>query len=419
MAEKKQKTEAKKSEKKTRTGQTKKTSKKTEISLYWKILLVVGVVLFSFFLLSLIRPFSDWYVNHVTPALHGVIAPVFNVFPFAFGEIVMYFGAVLVVVTVLLSIVFGVKSLIGKVRRKPAGKSGFYRVYMKTVLAVAVLFLWTYMFHWWIPYSGNVLGDRRISRDNQYTINDFRRVKVILEERIDWAQKAVTRDLDGRIVYPSQEEGFQKVVESMKKLSDRYPRLKGYYGRPKAALCSDVLHWMSIGGYTYPYTMEITFNKYVNKFHWYALIAHEAAHYKGFYKENEGSFIGFLTCVTSDDPLVVYSGCTDVYFQVLSAYANALIAKYGMKDGMAIYKKTMQEDPGFDWDQYYLDEEDAGKQAQEAYAQDSHPLQEYADTAADVADIGWDVQGDFIAENDYSDVLRLIMEYYRLQKTEE
>ena len=203
-------------------------------------------------------------------------------------------------------------------------------------------------------------------------------------------------------------------MRNMKKLSDRYPRLKGYYSQPKAALCSDVLKWMSIGGYTYPYTMEITYNKYVNNLSWYTLIAHEASHYKGFYKENEGECMGILVCLLSDDPLMVYSGCVDYYYTVMTDYINAMIADYGLKEGVRRAREAMAADPdaALDMEQMELDRQDAIKVAQEAYEADSHPLEEYSDTAADVADTGWETQENVLAGNYYDDGYRLIMEYF-------
>ena len=64
----------------------------------------------------------------------------------------------------------------------------------------------------------------------------------------------------------------------------------------------------------------------------------------------------------------------------------------------------------------YLDEMDAIESAEEAYAADDHPLQEYSDTAADVAETGWETQERISAENYYDDGTRLIMDYFLNQQ---
>ena len=385
---------------------------KRRSGLYWKILLVAAVIWAVFFALSFIKSFDDWYVNHIFPVIHGVVARIFNVFPFAAGEIIMYAMAVIVAATLILSIVYGIRALIRRIRKKQGQRSRFYRIYMKIVLVLAAWFLWTYLFHWWIPYNGHVVGEEPERKG--YTIDEYRYVKNLIGKRCREAQQAVPRDAYGKIIYPDKETAYEAVIRSLQNLSERYPRLKGYYGRPKAAKCSDVLEWMGIGGYTYPYTMEITYNKYVDDFWWYVLIAHETAHYKGFYKENEGEFMGELAAVLSDDPIMRYSGCDEAYFAVLGAFNNALLQEYGWEEGRELITKYLKEDAELapDWHQITLDEMDAIEAAEEAYAADDHPLQEYSDTAADVAETGWETQERISAENYYDDGTRLIMDYF-------
>ena len=385
---------------------------KKKIGLYGKILLIVAAVWAVFFALSFVKSFDDWYVNHIFPAIQQVVGRIFNVFPFAAGEIIMYLGAVLVLATAVLSLVFGIRALVRKCRKKSPKKSAFYRIYMKAVLVVAVLFLWAYLFHWWIPYNGHVAGEKIERRG--FTTEEYRYVRIQVGLKCMEAMKAVPRDADGRIIYPDKDTAYEAVIRSLQNLSARYPRLKGFYGRPKAALCSDVLDWMGIGGYTYPYTMEITYNKYVDNLFWYELIAHETAHFKGFYKENEGEYIGILACLLSDDPLMAYSGCADYYYTILFDYMNAMVEEYGLQEGVKRMREELASDPdaALDLDQILLDQQDAARVAQEAYEEDSHPLQEYSETAAEVADTGWEAQESVASENYYDDGDRLIIEYF-------
>lgn len=386
--------------------------KKGRLSLYAKVLLVIAAVWVVFFALSFVSSFDDWYVNNVFPVIHGVVARAFDVFPFAAGEMIMYAAAMFGLLTVALSLMFGVIALFQHFRGKPQRDNRFYRNYMKVILVVVVWFLWTYLFHWWIPYNGHVMGEETERRG--YTIEEYRYVKNLIGERFRDAQKALPRDADGRIIYPDKETAYQSVIQSMRNLSERYPRLKGFYGRPKAAKCSDVLDWMGIGGYTYPYTMEITYNKYVDNLYWYTLIAHETAHYKGFYKENEGEHMGMLACILAEDPIMIYSGCDSAYFRLLNDLAAALEEEYGREEGQRLYAQYLSEDADKmpDLEQLYLDETDAVKVAQEEYAADEHPLQEYSETAADVAETGWETQESLEQGNYYDDSTRLIMEYF-------
>lgn len=77
---------------------------------------------------------------------------------------------------------------------------------------------------------------------------------------------------------------------------------------------------MWIGGYTYPYTMEITGNKYTDKLYYPSLYAHESAHHQGYYRENEANLFEYLACINSDDKVIKYSGFISMYYYVDDAY---------------------------------------------------------------------------------------------------
>ena len=152
----------------------------------------------------------------------------------------------------------------------------------------------------------------------------------------------------------------------------------------------------------------------MDNLYWYTLIAHETAHYKGFYKENEGEHMGMLACILSDDPIMTYSGCDSAYTRLANDFYSALVAEFGEKEGNRLYSQYAKEDADKqpDWEQLYLDETDAVKAAEEQYAADDHPLQEYSETAADVAETGWETQESLEKGNYYDDGTRLIMEYF-------
>lgn len=120
--------------------------------------------------------------------------------------------------------------------------------------------------------------------------------------------------------------------------------------------------------------------------------------------------MAFLACLCSDDPLVRYSGLYDVWWDIDSAYWDTLLMSCGGDETKAaeIYYAEVQVDEA----QMLLDMQDAAKQAQELYEQDDHPLEQYQEVASDAADIGWDIQAQLIEGVSYSDVVKLIAEYY-------
>ena len=69
--------------------------------------------------------------------------------------------------------------------------------------------------------------------------------------------------------------------------------------------------------------------------------------------------------------------------------------------------------------QAYDDFYGAREEAQEAYEEDDHPLEEYRETAEQAADVGWDTQAELIGEYSYDGVLQLVLEFYAGLMTDE
>ncbi len=383
--------------------------KQKRIGLYWRILGIVGGILLVFFVLGFVTPFGNFYAEHVYPKLHEVVGRFADIFPFSLGELLMYTAAVYGAVTAVLGIIAGIRFLRRKLRKRTGatGFGGFLRGYMKVFLALLVAGLWLYVFHWWIPYHDYVLGTKEHRRE--FTLEEIRTARNAIVTRMNEAVGKLPRDTKGSIVYPDEETMFRTMVTAMQSLSEEYPRLGGFYGRPKTAWCSDVLEWMGIGGFTYPYVMEATYNKYTSKLFWYDLLTHESAHSKGYYKENEANFIGFISCYRSDDPIMVVSGCLGIFGMMDDYYYGALLQKYGGNEQAAAEEYFLQPQP---LPVVYEDAKEAQEVVDEQYAADDHPLEEYKETAEDVAETGWDTQSTLIEGNGYDDAVYLVTEYF-------
>lgn len=389
---------------------------------YWKIIAAAGIIMLVFAPLAYISSFATWYADHVYPLIQAVLGRATGWFPFALGEVLMYVCAVYVAVTVVIVIVFGIRALVrrGK-KRKPADpaeeadsvesgkpRSRFFPRYMKVFLACVVIGLWLYVFNWWIPYHDYVLSEEKHKKEFSFDVVFYAHNE--LARMINEASAAAPRDASGRIIYPSREEAWDTVVRAMRSISGEYGRLKGYYPQPKVAMCSDVLDWMNIGGYTYPYTVELTYNKYVDNLYFYDLLAHEASHHKGYYKENEAMYLSFRACLASDDPLMNLGGLWDPYWRVYEALAElSEITEIEATDEIRRWFASNYVEIS---DQAYADIKGAVLEAKEAYEQDEHPLEEYHEVAEQAADVGWETQAELIEEYSYDDVLQLILEYY-------
>lgn len=78
--------------------------------------------------------------------------------------------------------------------------------------------------------------------------------------------------------------------------------------RAKPVAASEIMNWLHIAGFYFPWTGEANYNRLCPAATLPHVIAHEKAHQRLITSEDEANFIGYLACVLSDDPYVRYSG---------------------------------------------------------------------------------------------------------------
>jgi hypothetical protein len=128
------------------------------------------------------------------------------------------------------------------------------------------------------------------------------------------------------VIYKAVEQGFQN--ETL--LGEA---AKGVFSDPKPLALSRLASWAGVTGFYIPFTGEVTFNPDIPTVELPMAIAHHKAHQRGYAREDEANFIGYVVCVNSTDPYVRYSGY--VYgLKVLDALPKGNVDRYGdINDG--------------------------------------------------------------------------------------
>lgn len=368
---------------------------------YWIVLAWVCGLTALLNLLACVQPFCDLYKQTVYGVISDGLGMLTGWFPVALGELLMYFGALAALAGAVILILY--PFLCG--RGRSARFRRFAVGYGKAFLMAAAVLLFLYTLNWVIPFRSSILKVNGATTRG-YTVAEVGAVRDYILNMLNASALAVERDGDGKVIYDRQQMQ-EAVFLSMKGLSGEYPILAGYYPPIKAALCSDFLEWMGIGGYTYPYTMEITWNEYCHDLYFPFLLAHESSHHQGYYQENEANFIAFLACISSEDPLIRYAGYNEIYYYINRAYYSTLVDIFGVEGAKAEWAKHPRVS-----DLVLKDRRDAQEASQEKYEADSHPAQKLSETASQVADVGWTVQGDILQENSYDGVVKMVLEYF-------
>jgi len=373
-------------------------------SKYFKAVIILTIPTIILNILACIPAFCNIYADSV----YGVTADVFGRltgrFSLPLGEILMYVFALIAFVCIISAI------LLIFLRRKQ-GFVTFAKRYMKFTLILFLCMLLIYTLNWIIPYRSDVCAIRSTPKDTTYSLEEVRWVRNHFVNEANRLSLEVERDSDGNVIYPSRAEMLIEVTAAMQNASTDFPRLKGYVPPMKDALCSPALEWMSIGGYTYPYTMEITCNKYCSGMYYPVLLAHEESHHHGYYHENEGEFLAFYINLKSDVPRLKYCAYLGNYYRINNAYIEFL--KQLPKDEAQALRA---EDPVYS-DLVRADIIYASNEQSEQYNNDAHPLENMSDTAEKIGDTGWDAQAAVIGENNYDGIVKMLLDYYADEMT--
>ena len=112
-------------------------------------------------------------------------------------------------------------------------------------------------------------------------------------------------------------------VKAMKGLGEIYPELAGYYPQPKPLIWSYFFSVQQLCGQYSPFTVEATYNRSMPDYNIPHTVCHELSHLRGFMREDEANFIGYLACIGSDNEGFRYSGYLTGWIYATNALAKA------------------------------------------------------------------------------------------------
>lgn len=277
----------------------------------WKLWIPAALILFSAALNVLARiskEFSSFYVENIFPLWVETYGRVTGIFPFSVGEWMLYLAVCLVVILLLAGIIV----LAGRKRLSGQWKKGYgcYAMFLYWVFGIVCVIMTLNCFLLYqapsIPQrfqiggmSGRTYGAEEIGILRDYVVEQANELALTFE-----------RDEKGYIVY-DMDMGAE-AVKQMKRLSDIFPNLSGYYPRPKELFFSGFFSQQYIMGYYFPFSMEANINGQMYLTNVPVTMCHELSHLKGFILEDEANFIGYLACADSEDPLFRYSAMLSV-----------------------------------------------------------------------------------------------------------
>lgn len=289
-----------------------------------RLIFICGLLLFcTFILLQLaarnISGFGEWYAVTVYPILEGSVGRFFGLFPFSVSEFLLY-G----IISGFL--VYGLSHLI---QWKKILNRGF-------LLVAALLFVYT--INCGINYYRHPFSQFLSYKTRKYSTQELKTLLGELTNQVNLAQAERIGPDETDIITLSQIDVNAESVKAMEKLGAQYPMLGGFYPKPKALFFSEVLSYQQLSGIYSPFTIEANYNGDMTPYNIPHTVCHELSHLKGFMREDEANFIGFLACIGSDNAEFRYSGYLSAWI-----YAGNALAVYD-RESYSDFWRLLNED---------------------------------------------------------------------------
>ncbi len=250
------------------------------------------------------------FARGVYPLLGGRLGCLARLVPISLGEAIVF--ALLGWLTVAL----------WRLTRSRERRPRLRRLARAVLPAAGTLYL-AFLLLWGLNYQRQPFAVSAGLEVRPSSLDELAALGAILVDEANEAREGLPEDgagvmrlADGKLpALARTEAGFRRAASL-------YPVLAGCPSRPKPLLTSTVFSWLGITGIYFPFTGEPMFNVTLPDPELPFAAAHEIAHQRGFAREDEANYLGYLACRLHPDPDFRYSGrlAASVYA------ANALAA---------------------------------------------------------------------------------------------
>jgi len=334
--------------------------------------------------------FADFYAANIFPYISLPYVFLSGLLPFSLGEVMIVAALVLFLVGIPVMIILLI--FMKKSRKTVASVS------VSAVLWILAFVVVTESLNCFTLYGCTRFSERYFTAKE----HDNEELKQLYSMLIDEANELalqVPRDEHDRFVLTIDAEAECK--RAMKKASEEYPQLRGYYPKPKPIMFSYFMSQTGTAGMYFPFSMESTYNADMVPEIQPEVICHEFAHLKGFMQEDEANFISFVATQGSDEPQVKYSGCLDAL-----EYVHNQIYENGVQSGFELTDRISPQVQN-DWfrflpDNYWEENED-----KEVF--DTDAVSAFSESASDTS---MKLNGVEDGVRSYSRMVNLLLDYY-------
>ena len=268
----------------------------------------------SFFVLWLVRNNQDIaefvFARGIYRWISQGISLISGIFPFSLMEL----EVILLPATAIYFILRFIGIIFKKLRKKEKAGYTFALGFLNGICVLSIIFFLyvmlggtNYYRYSFASYSGLEIKDSTV--DELYNLClELADEAAGIREQLHLKKGAEDRSGVLKVSTANWNEVSDKLEKAFMDLSEKYPVLGGYYTSLKPVFFSEVMSRMEITGIFWPFTMEANVNVDAADYSIPATMGHELAHLRGFMREDEANFIGYLVCKESDNLEFQYSG---------------------------------------------------------------------------------------------------------------
>ncbi len=303
------------------------------------LLILTGILQFA---ARRIPGFATRYAHRIYPILVNTLGRLSGLFPISLAESGLYLLSASVLVCII------------KHYRQPL-------IIVCRIFCICAILLFFYTVNCGINYFAMPFSAYAGIQTELYS-------KEELKELCQYLVEQVNANVSEAHYIEQKQEWKREGVHAMETLGEEFDCLGGFYPMPKELTISYILSIQQLCGVYSPFTIEANFNGDMTDYNIPHTICHELSHLKGFMREDEANFIGYLACIGSEHPAFRYSGYLTGWVYAGNALALADAKSFmelrSQMDERAI--RDIEENNAF-WDCYEGEIAEAANQVNDTY----------------------------------------------------
>lgn len=241
---------------------------------------------------------ADLGVRYFSRPIRDALGTLCTLVPFSVMELEYVLLGVFIIVFAVRTVILAVKS---------ERRLRFLAKRLSILIIVALYILAGYLSLWGIDYKSSSFSDKENFYADGVELEDlYSAARYFVENTVALAD-TVQRDGEGHFD-EDIDAYFALSVNVYDNLEKEFPSLEAETRIPKKMVFSEIMSRTGFTGVYFPYTGESNINVKNSAAFIPFTVAHELAHQRGVYSEQECNFLGVAACLSSDIPVYRYSG---------------------------------------------------------------------------------------------------------------